>query len=157
MVHIILVFEVWTIHFRKQRQCIACVRQEVIRTFKTVQCFNDYLNTCHCCNIGNPGKIFTNLVKLLLTASHWDATSFRRKEMFTSNRNILRSHFPQSTIAYAFGSLLVLKRNINCSSTRRAASTSSTVTDSAGLWLIPPRQRTKSMAILVSSESVTAS
>src|SRR3984893_10014864 len=42
-------------------------------------------------------------------------------------------------------------------STSIATATSSVVTDSAGLWLTPPLQRTKSIATSVSSDIVTAS
>src|SRR5207248_1313994 len=45
------------------------------------------------------------------------------------------------------------RRLRNRSTTLIATATSSGVTDSAGLWLIPPRQRTKSMPISVSSAS----
>src|SRR5579864_9504109 len=42
-------------------------------------------------------------------------------------------------------------------STSMATATSSSATDSSGLWLTPPRQRTKSMPTSVSADMVTAS
>src|ERR1700681_4362389 len=64
MVQIVLVLEVWAVHFGKYLECLLCTCEQVAWSIEGVQGFDDYAESGGCGIIGSIGQVFSHECKL---------------------------------------------------------------------------------------------